>query len=286
MKEFLKSLPFRVLVLVAAVLIGMMVYAASIDGVATLPEMVVGAVVTPFQSLAGHISDGWNSFIGLFTDSGELRRENEQLQAEVNQLHEQQVELDELRRQNELYRDYLGLKEQNPDYQFADARVIALDTAGGYGNFTVDVGSAMGVQAGNPVCTPDGMVGVVYEVGLNYAKVRTLLDPQTKVSVCVSRTQDNGILANRPSLAADGLLRVERMERSSGAAAGDYVITYGNGNYPAGLLVGEITSVYAESDGLSLSATVRPFADITHVSDVFIIVDFSGRQAAEAANGD
>ena len=105
MKEFLKSMAFRVLVLVAALLVGMMVYAASVGGVSTLPETVVGLVVTPLQSAAAAIGDGIDRFIGLFTDGGVLRRENAQLQEEINTLREQQVELDELRRQNELYRD-------------------------------------------------------------------------------------------------------------------------------------------------------------------------------------
>ena len=97
MKDFLKSIAFRVLVLVAALLVGMMVYAASVGGVSTLPETVVGFVVTPLQSAAAAIGDGFDRFIGLFTDGGELRRENAQLKEEVNALREQQVELDELR---------------------------------------------------------------------------------------------------------------------------------------------------------------------------------------------
>lgn len=274
MKEFLKSIAFRVLVLVAAFLVGMMVYAASVGGVSTLPETLVGLVVTPLQSAAAAIGDGFDRFIGLFTDSGTLRRENAALQTEVNTLREQQVELDELRRQNALYRDYLELKEQHPDYRFADARVIALDPAGSYGNFTINRGTLAGVKAGNPVITPDGMVGVVYEAAATSAKVRTVLDPQAPVSVYVSRTRDNGITGNTAALAAEGLLRVERLDRTAGAAVGDMVVTYGGSNYPAGLLVGELESVYAESDGLSLSATVRPFADIARVSDVFVIVGF------------
>ncbi len=280
MKEFLKSLAFRVLVLVAALLVGMMVYAASVGGVSTLPETVVGLVATPLQSASAAISDGFDRFIGLFTDGGALRRENAQLQEEINTLREQQVELDELRRQNELYRDYLELKEQHPDYQFADARVIALDPAGSYGNFTINRGTLAGVKAGNPVITPDGMVGVVYETAATSAKVRTILDPQAPVGVYVSRTRDNGITGNTAALAADGLLRVERLDRTAGAAAGDLVVTYGGSNYPAGLLVGKLESVYAESDGLSLSATVRPFADIARVSDVFVIIGF-GEEAEE-----
>lgn len=282
MKEFLKSLAFRVLVLVAALLVGMMIYAASIGGVSTIPETLAGFIVTPLQTAAAHISDGFDRFIGLFTDGGALREENAQLQTEIDTLREQQVELDELRRQNELYRDYLELKEQNPDYQFADARVIAMDPAENYWNFTINVGSLSGVTAGNPVITPSGMVGVVYEVGGSYAKVRTILDPRAPVSVYVSRTRDNGITGNTAALASEGLLRLERLDRTAGAAAGDILITYGNGKYPAGLMVGKLTEVYAESDGLSLSATVQPFADIARVSDVFVIVDFDGRGIEDA----
>ena len=191
------------------------------------------------------------------------------------------ISLDELRRQNELYRDYLELKEQNPDYRFADARVVAMDPADNYCNFTINRGTLADVAVGNPVITPDGLVGVVYEVSASYAKVRTILDPGAPVSVYVSRTRDNGITGNTPALAAEGRLRLERLDRTAGAAAGDILVTYGNGKYPAGLLVGELTEVYAESDGLSLSATVKPFADIARVSDVFVIVDFTGRTDEE-----
>lgn len=281
MKEFFKSLAVRVLVLVAALLVGMMIYAASIGGVSTIPETLAGFLITPLQTAASHISDGFDSFIGLFTDGGRLRDENARLQSEVNALREQQVELDELRRQNELYRDYLELKEQNPDYRFADARVIAMDPADNYYNFTINVGTLAGVSEGNPVITPDGMVGVVYEVSASYAKVRTILDPRAPVSVYVSRTRDNGITGNTAALAEKGTLRLERLDRTAGAAAGDIIVTYGNGKYPAGLMVGKLTEVYAESDGLSLSATIQPFADIARVSDVFVIVDFAGRGIGE-----
>lgn len=281
MKEFLKSLAFRVLVLVAALLVGMMIYAASTGGVSTLPETLAGFIVTPLQSAAARISDGFDSFVGLFTDAGELRKENAQLQEELNTLREQQIELDELRRQNELYRDYLELKEQNPDYRFADARVIAMDPADNYYNFTINIGSLAEVSEGNPVITPDGMVGVVYEVGASYAKVRTILDPRVPISVYDSRTRDNGITGNTTALSQQGLLRLSRLDRSAGASAEDIIVTYGNGRYPAGLRVGKLTEVYAESDGLSLSATIRPFADISRVSDVFVIVDFDGRGVGE-----
>lgn len=277
-KEFLKSLAFRILVLAAAFMIGMMIYAASVDGVSTLPETVGGFLLTPLQSAASAVADGVRDFFGLFGGGSALREENARLQEQLEELRRQQVELEELRRQNATYREYLELKEQNPDYRFADARVIAMDPADNYYDFTINAGTLAGVAAGDPVITPRGLVGVVYEVSAAYAKVRTLLDPGAPVSVYVSRTRDNGITASLPALAEQGLLRVARLDRTAGAAAGDYLLTYGSGRYPADLMVGELTEVYAESDGLSLSATVRPFADLAHLSDVFVILDFDGAE--------
>ncbi len=56
-------------------------------------------------------------------------------------------------------------KEANNDYLFADGRVIAVDPLDKYGNFTIDTGSLAGVEPNDPVITPSGLVGVVYEVG-------------------------------------------------------------------------------------------------------------------------
>ena len=110
MKDFLKSIAFKALAVAALFLVGVMIYAASTGGAATIPATIVSAVVTPLQSIAAGISDGVNSFIGIFTDSGKLREENGRLQSEINTLRENQVEFDETKRQLELYRQFLESK--------------------------------------------------------------------------------------------------------------------------------------------------------------------------------
>lgn len=278
MKEFLKSVAFKAIAAVALFLVGIMIYAASTGGVSTIPAAVTGAIITPLQSLATAVSDGFNSFIGIFTDSNALRAENEQLQNEINELRKNEVETDELRRQNELYREFLELKDQHADYQFADARIISTDPADKYGNFTINAGSLKGVKADDPVITPDGLVGVVYEVGPNYAKVRTILDPATQVSAYVSRTRSGGVTGGSVSLAQEGKLRMNLIARDSGAAAGDYVVTSGKGGiYPEQLLIGSIEEIQPESDALTMYAVVKPFADLKNLSYVFVIIGFDGQ---------
>lgn len=275
MKEFVKSAAFKVLVGIALVLVGVMIYAAKSGSMATLPATVAGAIVTPLQNLASSLSDGIDGFIGKFTDADALRAENEQLTSELNALRERQVENDELRRQNELYRDFLELKETNPDYQFVHGDVMYVDAADKYGNFTLNKGSLDGIEADAPVLTPDGLVGVVYEVGLTYSKVRTILDPETQVSAYASRTNSNGVTGGSLSLAQEGKLRLNYLTRDSGVEPGDYVVTSGKGGvYPRGLMIGKVDEVLPETDALTTYAVITPFASIRDVSTVFVLTGF------------
>ena len=281
MKDFFKSFGFKVLAASALVLVGVMIYAASTGGMATIPSMISGAILTPLQSAASAVSDGLNSFAGMFGSSTELQKQIDELQAELNDYRNKQVELDALREQNEWLKEYLNIIEQDNDYQFADARVIAIDPADKYNNFTISAGTLSGISVNDPVITPEGLVGVVYETGLNYSKVRSILDPETQVSATVSRTRNNGVTGGTLSLAQEGKLKLGFLSRDGGAEAGDMVITSGMGGiYPAGLLIGEIEEVLPESDGMTLYGVVKPYADLSRLSQVLVITEFSGQGEA------
>ncbi len=273
-KEFFKSRGFYALATAAGLLLAPVLYAAFAGGVSLFPQKVLSVAFTPLQTAVGGTAKEVGEAVTSLFGGGALRRENEALREEIAALRAGQVELDSLRRQNEWYHEFLELKAHHPDYRFAQARVIARDPADGFGNFTVNCGSAGGVTKGNPVITADGLVGTVYEVFPTSAKVRTVLDPQSPISVYVSRTRDHGITAPTAAFSSEGLLRIARLERTAKVRRGDVVVTFGSASCPEGLLVGELTTVYAASDGLSLSGTVRPFADVFQVIDVMVMVDF------------
>lgn len=276
MKKFFHSLAFKILSAIAALLVGIMIYAASTRGVAGIPEVMTGVIVTPIQSAFSYISDGFSSFWSNLTQMGAKQDKIDELQSEIDELRNQLVELDELRRQNELYKDYLGIKEQHPTFEMTAGRVIAANPLDGYGNFTINAGSSRGVKVSDPVITSAGLVGVVSEVGPNWANVKTILDPSVQVSALVSRNNNTCVTAGSGSLALDGLLRVELLPRDTGAASGDIILTSGvGGRYPASLKIGEIVSFAASSDGLTMTATIRPFADISSLGSVMVITSFA-----------
>ena len=278
MKDFFKSFGCKVLGVVALILVGVMIYGASTGGLATIPATITGAIITPLQTAVSAVSDGISSFFGQFGSSQADRDRIAALEQENNELWQKQADYDQLKQQNEWYAKILGLHEQHTDYTFAAGRKIAEDPAGKYGNFTINAGSTSGIEAGDPVITAEGLVGVDYEVGFTYSKVRTILDPDTNASAAISRNGDTGYTGGSPSLASQGKLRLHTLDRDSGAAVGDLIVTSGSGGvYPSGLLIGKIEQVTPESDGITLSATVTPFVNMGTIRDVMVITSFDGQ---------
>ncbi len=280
MKQFFKSALAKILGVVALALVGVMIYSATSGGFATLPETLTGIFVTPFQSLTTSISNSVSDFFGGLGGGSALRAELEQLKEENAQLREQLVDYDEIKQTNDWYSEILGLHEENPEYTFASGRVIGRDPADIYGNFTISAGQNAGIEVNDPVVATDGsLVGVVEEVGLTYAKVRSILSPSIKVASQVSRTGDTAYTAGSTvDMARDNSLRMTTLERSSGAAVGDYVVTSGIGGvYPRGLLIGSITDISSATDGMTLNAQVELFADIHNLKQVMVITYFAGQ---------
>ena len=50
MKDFLKSFAFKVLGVIALILVGVMIYGASTGGLATIPATIAGAIITPLNN--------------------------------------------------------------------------------------------------------------------------------------------------------------------------------------------------------------------------------------------
>lgn len=270
--------------MVALVLVGVMIYSATSGGFATIPEMLVGTIVTPFQSAAASVTGGISGFFDRLTGNGDLQAELEALRKENAELRQQMVEYDLLKQQNGWYSEILGLHEENSDYTFASGRVIGREPTDVVGNFTISAGTNAGVAVNDPVVTTDGsLIGVVEQVSLTYAKVRTVLDTGTKVSAQISRTGDTGYTAGAlMSQAWQNTIQLTTLERSSGVTIGDYVVTSGIGGvYPNGLRIGKVKTVQTAPDGMTLNASVELFADIYDLKQVMVITSFDGQQSQE-----
>ena len=215
---------------------------------------------------------------------GILILENEELRRQLREANDKLVEYENIKRENEQFREFLQLKENNPDYDFETATVIGRDSTSRFGSFTIDKGSVDGIEVADPVITSDGLVGIVWEVGLTYSHVRTVIDISVDVGVYSISTRDSGIVSGDITLSSEGLCKLHYLPKNSGISAGELIVTSGIGGvFPKNLVVGTVRSIELDSNGLSLSAAIEPAADIAGVTDVLVIKSFDGQSGGVSA---
>lgn len=283
MQEFFHSTKAKVLLAVFILLGAFMLRAIWTGGFSPMAAQLLGAVSTPFQSVAASISGEVGDFFGQFTKASETAQENEELHAQIAELNKQLVELEDLRQENRRLTAMLDIQEEHGELEMVPAGVIGRDYNSHFGSFTIDKGSHHGVSPRDPVISEEGLVGIVSEVGLTHSKVITILDPSLNVGAVDNRVRETGIISGNMELAEEGKCLMSYLSRESGAFAGDLVITSGSdskGLFPEGLVIGTITEVQAGSSGLSLYAVVEPAAPISELRDVYVVTDFLGQGEA------
>ncbi|MCI8600901.1 MAG: rod shape-determining protein MreC [Oscillospiraceae bacterium] len=282
MRDFFNSLRFKLLMAALAVITGILIYAASTGGLATLPERVFSYVLTPFQKLSAVVSDGFTDFFSVFFDARKNYDENQQLKAEVAELRRQLVDYSEAVTENERLREILDLKKLSPDLQFQDAGVIGRDPSSQFGSFTIDRGTVYGISVWDPVVTGDGLVGYISSVGPTYARVTTILSPETNVGALEITSKESGNITGTIELAEKGRTRMELLPKDTEMAVGGLVVTAGtSGYYPHGLVIGTVEKVSLSESGITKTAEIKPAADIGSVKHVFVITGFLGKQSGK-----
>lgn len=278
MEEFFKSTKFKILAAVFVVLFSFMIRAAYTGGAAPLTSQVVSIVTSPFRSVAAKISDSATRVFHKYIEADQVLEENEQLKERIRILNQQLVDYEKYKQENEQLREYLELKEEHPDYVFEYASVIGRGSSERFYSFTIDKGSLAGIKQRDPVITADGLVGMVTEVGLNYAKVLTVYDIALDIGAYNVSTGDIGIVSGKVELALEGYCQFSLVDRSSTMAEGNLVYTSGYGGiYPKGIAIGEVIGTEIENHGMSLYAVIKPIVDIENVKSVQVITSFSGQ---------
>lgn len=285
MRFFVRTRKFKRLVGILAILIAVTVVFAMIGGTMAPGSSIGSALITPFQRLFTTISHGIGDTWKTFTDNQAILEENAALQDQVDELTGQLTEYQTALNENAFYKGFLEIKEAHPDFQFAEAMVIAADGTDLYRGFVIDKGSLAGVAAHDPVITSAGLLGYVSEVSLTSAKVTTLLDPGLNVGGFDSRTGDTGILTGDAAYAAEGCTRLYNLPRSSSVAIDDYILTSGGGIFPKGLIIGQVTDVSRDAEDTTVSASVRPMVDYSDLRKVMVITYFDGQGSVAQESG-
>lgn len=204
--------------------------------------------------------------LNALTDRSDLRAKVERLSAESARLQQANRELS---LQVEHLREVVQIREDQSPGVVTTAPVIGVSAGAVLQRLTLGKGSTEGVAVGMPVTTPQGLVGLVTEVGRATASVRTVSDVESRVGVTVRGRGGQGIAIGE----VGGRVRVVDFIVREPVLVGDVVETssYG-GLFPRGVLVGEVVEVFPkDSNELRQSFVVQPAVDLSTLLEVALI---------------
>lgn len=240
----------------------------------TEPVKMAGAsVVIPIETGINRIGRFVTDTMDNFEKVKELQKENKELKEENAELREENNLLAQNKYEHERLIELYELDQKYTQYPKVAARVIGKDTSNWFNIFTIDKGSEDGIKKDMNVIAGGGLVGIVTDVGKNYAKIRSVIDDESSVSVSFASTSDTGIVSGDLQLIDDGLLHITEILKEAAITEGDMVITSQiSEKFLPGILVGYVEEVSLDSNKLTQSGTITPVVDFQHIDEVLVIL--------------
>lgn len=258
-----------ILIVICLILMGI----EGISGKKGPVSWIANYTVVPMQKGISYAGMWISDISSNFETMKDMRAENEELQQKVDtltidntRLRQEQYELERLR---ELYR----LDENYSDYEKVGAHVIANNGTNWLNDFTIDKGSDDGIKVNCNVLAGSGLVGIVTEVGPDYARVRSIIDDSSNISAMILSTSDTCIVRGDLNLAADGRIRFEKLANNdSEIEVGEQVVTsHVSDRFVQGLLIGYVSEIEVDSNNLTRSGYITPAVDFKKIQEVLVI---------------
>lgn len=280
MRNLKKKFQFRIhlkskhLLVIMTFFCGSAVVSTLASGVTSEPlAEVAGMIVVPFEKSINGIGSWIGEINQTFQDKQDLIDKNQELQDAVDTLTEQNNILiqnqSELSRLQELY----NLDEEYSSYPKVAARIISKDPGNWYDTFMINRGSNDGIRVDNNVIAGKGLVGIVTEVGPNWATVRAIIDDSSNVSAMTVGTDDTCVVEGELELIDEGKLRFSQLyDKDDKVTVGERVVTSNiSDKYVEGLFIGYVSEIELDTNNLTKTGTIVTPVDFQHLKDVFVI---------------
>jgi len=281
MREFIKSTRFKILLAFLAFLVGIMIYAVTKGGYSVSGVSFINTLTKPFRKASNSISMSFEKKLDKMKNADEYYEENERLKAQIGEMNKKLTDYDSIKAERDELRKFVSIKEEHEDYILSvPCKVMGFVTNDPFRSFTIDKGKADGIEPNCPVVTAEGLIGITLEVSEHVTTVRTILSPDLSVAaVCSSSNADSGIIEGGVVAAESGRTRLIHVSPKHKLKEGDLMITAGSsGMFPKDYPIGTIKSIGYDSNGLSVTAVIEPCSDITRLTSVIVITDFSGKR--------
>ena len=240
----------------------------------------VGGIVNPVQNVVKSTGNSLSDFWVALTDGMAIRKQNEELRAEIAELQYQLNMREEAAIRYEELQEAFHIRETLSNYDVFGATILSRESDEWFAVIRAGVGYSDGItlEPGQSLAVVDvrmNIIGRVNEVNEYDSNILPLLHEGFSISGKVNAV--NGatfIIRGDASLKRDGLCLVTGINPDVVPSPGDEIVTSSDGGlFPQGIPIGTIEEV-DYSDPLNIKATLRPYAQIDDLKDVFIMVPY------------
>ena len=262
-------------VIIAAVLLTIVLSVAAGALGFKAPDVAVKTILQPLRAGAQALTSQAEGIYSYLFRYEALEERVKQLEAENAQLREEVRAAAALTREVERLTEALDLKTQREDFVLLDSYIIGWDSGDWSESCTINKGSLAGVQVDQCVVTSNGeVVGLVTEVGLNYAVVKTVLDSSLEISANIAASGYNGMVQGGYATGEEGYLRMNYLPSDAVICNHDQVVTAGSTLYPRDLVLGTVVDAGFDETGVAKFAILEPAADFGSLEQVFVLTSY------------
>ena len=263
----------HILIIMILVCVSLMVLAVTVSLPTGPVKSVLGYAVIPFQKGINSIGTALDGATAGLQSKQKLLEENQALQEQVDDLTAQNSQLtqdlDELDRLQKLY----ALDQQYSEYDKVAAEVSAMDDENWFSTFTINRGTDDGIQVDCNVIAGSGLVGIVTDVGSNWATVRSIIDDSSNVSAMTMSTSDRCIVSGDLRLINEGKLQfIHLKDNDDRIQEGEKIVTSDvSEKFLPGILIGYVSEIEEDPNNLTKTGTLTPVVDFEHIREVLVI---------------
>ena len=236
----------------------------------------VNDVTNILGRLVSYPANSINDFIDSVSDLSNTYQENQSLKQKIDTLHELEVQLSELKRDNQKMKETLKLQDTLNDYTLVNATVIARNPDTWRDVITINKGSNDGIQPQMSVMSDNGLVGKVMDVNPTSARVALLSNADNTLVRVAAMIQNEkepiyGTITGYDD--KTNMLVMSQIQATQDIKVGDKVVTSGLGGIsPNSLYIGTVEEVAMDRFGLYKEVKIRPAADTNDVRYVTVVI--------------
>jgi len=244
-------------------------------------EGIMSAFTMPFQKAYNGFHVGTSRFWAGFSELDRVKTELEFTRKKLHTFESMDIEISEIKKENERLRSLLGMKEMLR-YDSIPATVISKDPDNWFRTLIINRGENDGIKLNMPVMAYQvvqngnvkelvkGVVGKIVEVRGSIARIQPLISPEIKIGVKIGDSRFPGLLSGYAY--NSNLCAVNYITRAAPIKFGDIVLTSGEaGVFPPGLIIGTVVKTDVPETNPYQRAIVKSSMDYNLLEEVFII---------------